>query len=467
MRGEFLEKILVSEILTAVKSKLISGNPENYILGISTDSRTIKTGDFFIPLQGEKFDGHNFIPEAIAKGAIGTLVEKGKKISREKKNNFIIVEVENTLEALQNIAHYNRKKFNPLVIAITGSNGKTTTKEMLGNILRQNAPTLVNYANWNNQIGLPLTLLQLKPEYRYCVLEMGTNHLGEIASLAKIAEPQIGIITNIGRTHLQFFKTVDKVLEEKTSLIKFLSSDGEIIYNADDPLLNNFSFPLRKTGFAIIKEEVPVRASTVKERSDGSDFFLHFNQEKKKIFLPLPGRFNVYNALSAAACAWRTNVDLETIIRQLETFSSLPQRMGISRLPIGTILLDDCYNANPDSMREAIDSFFKLFPDKEKILVLGDMLELGEKSKEEHFALGKYIALSPVESVFLYGKEILALAKGIRENNGAQEIYIFDEKNKLAEKLKNYLQPRKAIFFKASRLIKLEEVVENLIRENS
>jgi len=462
-----LEKILVSELLTAVKGKLISGIPENYILNISTDSRTIKTGDFFLPLQGEKFDGHNFIPEAIVKGAVGTLVEKGRSIPQEKKNNFMIIEVKNTLEALQNLARYIRKKFNPLVIAITGSNGKTTTKEMLGNILQKNAPTLVNYANWNNQIGLPLTLLQLKPEHRYCILEMGTNHPGEIASLAKIAEPQIGIITNIGKTHLQFFETVDRVLKEKTSLAKFLSSDGEIIYNADDPLLNKFPFSLRKTGFAIIEEGVSVRASRIKERSDGNDFFLHFNQEKEKIFLPLPGRFNVYNALSAAACAWRTNVDPETIIHQLETFSSLPQRMGIIRLPSGAVLLDDCYNANPDSMREAIDSFFKLFPDKEKILVLGDMLELGEKSKEEHYALGKYIALSAVESVFLYGKEILALAKGIRENNGTQEIYIFDEKNELTKKLGNYLQPGKAIFFKASRLMKLEEVVENLIRENS
>jgi len=457
-----MEKVLVQEILTAVKGTLIKGNAGNFVNNISTDTRTLKEGDFFIPLKGEKYDGHNFLNEALNKKASGVIIaKKNIKNSLSSVNNTIIIEVEDTLQALHDFIQYYRSKFNPLVIAITGSNGKTTTKEILGNILKQNAPTLVNFGNWNNQVGLPLTLLHLTSQHRYCVLEMGTNHLGEIANLSKIAQPNLAIITNISKTHLEFFGTVENVLKEKTSICKFLPSEGTLILNADDPLLSGISAPYKKIFFGI-RNKLNVWATGIKENIKGYNFLLHLNGCKTKIHFPLYGFFNIYNALDAAACAQTISVNSETIAKVLANFTPLPSRMNVIHLSTDTILVDDCYNANPVSMREGIKSFMKLYPRKEKILVLGDMLELGEKSKQEHFELGKFIASLPVNTVFLYGREIRALARGIQENN-SQQVFIFTDKNKLIKKLKYDLQPYKAIVYKASQLIQWDEVVNALI----
>lgn len=461
-----LGKVTVAEILQPTKGKIISGNPEQMITNFSTDTRTIKNGDFFIPLQGEKYDGHRFIQEAIKQGAGGTFIAKNKaERGILTQGFFTVIEVENTLDTLQNLAYYFRKKINPYVIAITGSNGKTTTKELLGNILRKSAPTLVSYANRNNQIGLSLTLLQLEPAHRYCVLEMGTNHPGEIAALSKIAQPEMVIFTNIGKTHLQFFGSVENVFKEKISVLNFLSSDGEVIYNADDQFFSNFVFSFKKTGYGIEKK-TDFRASEMKEVNGKNQFFLHRGAGKVRVSLQISGKFNIYNALAATAAAWQKGVNLETIIRGLENFLPLPGRMNIIPLSKGTILIDDSYNANPSSMRQTINWFVSTYPDKEKILLLGDMLELGEESKKEHYALGEYIAALPVKIVFLYGEEIIFLAEALRKHS-ADQVFVFPEKKKLIEKIKDYLSPKTVILFKASRAMKLEEVVESLIREHS
>lgn len=458
-----LGKVTIEEILPVIKGKIISGNPGQIITSFSTDTRTLKRGDFFIPLKGEKYDGHQFIPEAIAHGAYGTFVAKNK-FNRQSlpKDNFVVIEIEDTLDALQTLALYYRKKFNPFLIAITGSNGKTTTKELLGNILKRFSPTLVNYANWNNQIGLPLTLLQLEPIHRYCVVEMGTNHPGEISQLSRIAQPEMVIFTNIGRTHLEFFGSIEGVFKEKISVLDFLPPGGEVVYNADDRLLVSYLFPFKKTTFSIEKKS-DFQATEIKEENGKNEFFLNFVGEKNLVSLSLLGRFNVYNALAAAAASWRKGVNLETIIQGLENFTPLLGRMNVISLPNKTILVDDSYNANPDSMRMTLSWFFNTYPGKGKILVLGDMLELGEESEKEHYTLGEYIATLPVRTIFLYGEKILFLAKAIKEKS-SQTVFVFQDKKKLVEKLKNYLRVKPVIFFKASRAMKLEEVVERLIQ---
>lgn len=456
-------KVTISEILPAIKGKVISGNPEKTIDSFSTDTRALKKGDFFIPLKGEKYDGHQFIAQAITRGASGTFIAK-KETKKQSflKDDLVVIEVEDTLDTLQNLALYYRKKFNPFVIVITGSNGKTTTKELLGNILNKFFPTLVNYASWNNQIGLPLTLLQLEPVHRYCVLEMGTNHPGEIASLSRIAQPQMVIFTNIGRTHLEFFGTTEGVFKEKISVLEFLPPDGEVIYNADDRLLGSFSFPFKKTGFGI-EQKTDFQANEISEENGKTNFLLHYAKEKIPVSLPLLGKFNVYNTLAAIAASFSKNADLEKIIQTLESFTPLPGRMNVLRLSNGAILIDDTYNANPDSMRQALAWFFDTYSGEEKIIVLGDMLELGGVSEKEHYTLGEYIAHLPVEVILLYGKEILSLAKAIKDNS-SKTVLLFEEKKKLTEKLRNYLKTKPVIFFKASRAMKLEEVVDTLIQ---
>ncbi|HCJ66522.1 MAG TPA: hypothetical protein DHV62_04155 [Elusimicrobia bacterium] len=464
------EKVTIAEIVPVIQGKVISGNPEMVISSFSTDTRTLKKGDFFIPLKGEKYDGHRFITQAITGGALGTLVSEEYILANKNekdsflKDSFTVVEVKDTLDTLQKLALYYRKKFKPFVIAITGSNGKTTTKELLGSILRKFAPTLVNYANWNNQIGLSLTLLQLVPVYRYCVLEMGTNHPGEIAQLSRIAQPEMVIFTNIGKAHLEFLKTTQDVFKEKMSVLDYLPGDGEIIYNADDLLLGNLPSGFRKTGFGIDRK-TDFQASGVREENGKNLFFLHFAERKIPVSLPILGRFNVYNALAAIAAASRKGVNLELIIPALENFTPLPGRMNIIRLSPGTVLVNDCYNANPDSMRAAINWFLAAYPEEEKILVLGDMLELGKKSKEEHFALGEMIASLPVKKVLLFGKEIQFLAEALKRNTQIETI-IFADKNQLAEEIKKILKPKGAILFKASRAMQLEEVVRQLLTDD-
>lgn len=461
-----LEKVTIAEIVPVIEGKVISGNPERVINNFSTDTRTLKQGDFFIPLKGEKYDGHQFISQAITCGALGTLITEEYISSNRNqeysfpKDDFTVVEVEDTLDTLQKLALYYRKKFNPFVIAITGSNGKTTTKELLGSILQKFAPTLVNYANWNNQIGLPLTLLQLVPAHRYCVLEMGTNHPGEIAQLSRIAQPEMVIFTNIGKVHLEFFATTQGVFKEKMSVLDYLPGDGEVIYNADDLLLGNFPYRFRKTGFGI-NQKTDFQASGVREENGKNIFFLHFADRKIPVSLPILGKFNVYNAMAAIAASSRKGVNLEMIIPALENFTPLPGRMNIIRLSHGTVLVNDCYNANPDSMRASINWFLAAYPGEEKILVLGDMLELGKKSKEEHFALGEMIASIPVKKVLLYGKEIQFLAEALNKNTQI-ETSIFSDKNQLAKEIEKILKLGEAIFFKASRAMKLEEVIQKI-----
>ncbi len=460
------DKVTIAEIVPVIKGKIVSGNPEQVISSFSTDTRTLKKGDFYLPLKGDKYDGHEFIAEAITGGASGTLVSdeylalnKNAKV-RFPEDGFTAVQVKDTLDTLQQIALYYRKRFNPAVIALTGSNGKTTTKELLGSILRESALTLVNYANWNNQIGLPLTLLQLVAAHRYCVLEMGTNHPGEIAQLAGIAQPGMVIFTNIGKAHLEFFGTLQGIFKEKTSVLDYLPADGEIIYNADDPLLANLPGGFRKTGFGI-ERKTDFQASGIREDNGKNIFFLHFDDKKIPVSMPVLGRFNVYNALAAIAAASRKGVEVGKVIPVLEKFTPLPGRMNIIRHAQGTVLVNDCYNANPDSMRASINWFLSAYPGEEKILVLGDMLELGKQSKEEHFALGEMVAALPVKKVLLYGKEIQFLAEALKKNSRIETV-IFTDKNRLAGEIKEILKPTEAILFKASRAIKLEEVVNEI-----
>ncbi|MFH0948711.1 MAG: UDP-N-acetylmuramoyl-tripeptide--D-alanyl-D-alanine ligase [Elusimicrobiota bacterium] len=370
--------------------------------------------------------------------------------------------VKNTLTAFQDFAKYYRNGFNIKVIGITGSNGKTTTKDILASILSQKTSVLATSGNFNNHIGLPLTLFQLKKKHRYCVLEMGANHRGEIARLCEISSPSVGIITNIGTAHIGNFGSLRNILKEKMELFNSLGLNGVAVMNNDDEFITSFAKKIKckKITFGI-KNSADIRASDILLKTNSTSFALQHSSGKKKekIVLPVAGLFNVYNAIAAAASAVSLGYSATKIAAGIQNFVPPAKRMEIINLKNGVVIVNDSYNANPTSMSGAIENFAKIFYNSRRILVLGDMLELGSDvtSQAEHKKIGEFIKTNN------YADKVLTvgdLAKYISEESGG---VWFENKNELSEYLIKNLKKGDAVFFKASRKIALEEVVKSLI----
>ncbi len=361
-----------------------SGRKVNCSLaGISTDSRNLTPGSLFVPLRGEHFDGHDYLSQAVKNGAVACLSEEviaGLSVP--------VVRVSDTLRALGDIAAAYRLQLNGPLVAITGSTGKTTTKEMLATVLEQVAPGLKTAGNFNNLIGLPLTLFRLKKEHQWAVLEMGTSALGEIERLTEIAQPTIGVITNIGAAHLETLCGLDGVSRAKGELFAGLQG-GTAIVNLDDqrvaqlPIANG----VKKLTYGL-SAEAQVRAENIKENAVGVRFDLLSTGQRYQVQLPIPGRHNVSNALAVATAAIEMKVPVEKIVTGLAQFTAIPGRMNIFNLPSGGLLLDDSYNSNPLSAYAALDVLASSPGQGRRVVVLGDMLELGENSAQMHTELG-------------------------------------------------------------------------------
>ncbi len=448
-----MEKTEISKIADAIKGHLFI-NKKIFITGVSIDSRTTKKGDIFFALKGENFDGHNFIKNAISKGAAAVVISRlPSPVSR-----FPSIVVKDTTTALQDFAKYYRSKFNLKVIGITGSNGKTTTKDILTSVLSQKTPVLSTAGNFNNHIGLPLTLFQLEKKHRYCVLEMGTNHKGEIARLCEISLPSAGIVTNIGTAHIGNFGSVKNILKEKSELFNSLGSNGIAVINNDDEFITLYAAKIncKKITFGI-KNIADVMACDILLKSENTTFSLQYKKRKEKIVLPAAGLFNVYNALAAASTAVTLGYSVNEIAAGIRNFVPPAKRMETLNLKNGIVIVNDSYNANPTSMRLAIENFAKIFYNNRKILVLGDMLELGGVEIAEHKKIGEFIKRNRyADSVLTVGD----LAKHITAQSGG---IWFENKNKLSEYLKKNLKYGDAVLFKASRKIALEDVVNSLI----
>jgi len=351
--------------------------------GISTDSRNLSPGALFVPLRGERFDGHDYLGQAVKNGAAACLSEEvtaGLSVP--------VVRVSNTLRALGDIAAAYRLQLNGPLVAITGSAGKTTTKEMLASILEQVAPGLKTAGNFNNLIGLPLTLFRLEQEHQWAVLEMGTSALGEIERLTEIAQPTIGVITNIGEAHLETLQGLDGVSRAKGELFAGLHG-GTAVLNLDDsrvarlPVANG----VKKLTYGL-SEQADVRAESLMDKGRGVSFNLILAGQHYPVQLNLPGRHNVSNALAAAAAAMEIHVPAKKIVAGLTRFIAIQGRMDLFPLPCGGLLLDDSYNSNPLSAYAALDALMSLSGQGRRVAVLGDMLELGANSVQLHEELG-------------------------------------------------------------------------------
>lgn len=455
------------EVIAATGGTLVRGNPDGSFEGLSTDSRDLIMGNLFIPLTGERLDGHDFIPDAVKKGASGLLIQRGAKGMPEGAfGDLSVILVDDTLRALGDIANLWRKKFSIPVVAVTGSSGKTTTKEMIAVVAGLSVNVLKSRGNYNNLVGLPLSLLELNAEHEIAVVEMGTSRRGEIERLATIAEPDIGVITNIGPAHLEGFGSVDAVMEEKGALFSHIRDDGVAIINRDD----EFSRILadRWTGRNIsfgIDENAFVRAERIFMRGErGVSFTLKIGETGKGVDMTVVGRHNIYNALACAAACRAMDIEYDLICEGLSAFRQIQGRMDIHRLRRGGAVIDDTYNANPASTIEALKTLNDLKGNNESIVIFGDMLELGEEAETLHEEIGRAMAETGVGSIFLRGDFSGSVARGAIEGGFREDhIYFVETPEMMMGELQSLLRGGDWILIKGSRGMRMEEFLHAIV----
>lgn len=459
----------IEEIISATDGKMTGKFSHREIAGISADSRTINRGDLFIPLKGKSFDGHAFIDQAFKRGASATLISNRyiNKLEKGILRERIVIRVEDTLKALQVLANMHRRRYNIPIIAITGSNGKTTTKEMAYRILKKSLVTLRNEGNINNYIGVPLTIFRLSSHHQAFLVEMGISLKGEMRELCSIALPTIGVITNIGPAHLETLGSIEDVARAKGELAEFIEANGGgLILNADDPflagLIPNLKCNLLTYGIVSDAKIRGLRAGL--KEGYGESFIVKRYDGEVDVLLKLYGKHNVYNALAAAAAATYLDIGLDDIKSGLEGFIPVPMRSEAIRLKRGTMIINDSYNANPASMRCAISTLAALKGKGTAIGVFGDMLELGTSSKDAHSELGRFVASSGIDRLILFGEMAPQILKGAKDA-GMDEyrIRICDNRDDIPKLLLEMAGKDDAILVKGSRGMGLDSVVKKLL----
>ena len=455
----------VSDILQATAGRLVCGNMGDRFQGISTDSRTIKTGDLFVAIAGENHDGHKFLHEVFQKGALGVLVAEDyiSKQSSVPRQEEIWIAVPDTLRALGDIAAFICRQSNVSVVAITGTNGKTTTKEMTAAVLGQSFEVLKTPGNFNNLIGLPLTLFGLRDSHEWAVLELGMNHPGEIRRLAEITDPEIGVITNVEPGHLEGVKDIDGVMEAKGELLEELRQDSAAVLNIDDQRVCKLAerFGGRVVTFGI-QSSAEVSGTPVSQTRSGSIFDLSWYDESVRVHLNILGKGAIYNALAAAAVGYRVGLSIDEVKKGLESAVSLPGRMEITTLPSGIQLINDTYNANPGSVAVAIETLCSLKGSGRGILVIGDMMELGQHSQKAHKQIGTLAARAGLAALYATGDFAETVAEGAAGAGMDLGKIFIGTKEQIVEAIKEHSGPGDCILVKGSRLMAMEMVVDGL-----
>ncbi len=446
----------VKELAKMTGGSLLSGNPGLCIDPgrISTDSRNIKRGGFFIAVSGPNFNGNDFVEDAFSKGAVGAIAEryKASAIPRGK----VLIKVDDALEAFHSIAYYYRRQFDIPVICVTGSNGKTTVKEMIWHVLSKKYRVLKNEGTKNNHIGVPQTILKLDRKHEICVLELGANHKGEIAALARIAGPNVVVMTNIGPSHLEFFRDLNGVFSAKKEILGHLDKKGGIVaLNGDDRFLSKIKsgkFKIVKFGLSISNDffagNVSIEKNSIKFRLNGKEDF------DLRIF----GIHNVYNALAAIAVCSRFKVSRSSMKKSLHDFRPSYMRLCLERVG-GIDVINDSYNSNPLSMNQALE-VIKQYPARRRWVVSGDMLELGDKGADFHRAVGERIAVSNIEGLITLGelsKHTLSQAKD--SGMAGEKLWHCATHSEAAGILRRVADKGDVILLKGSRSMKMEEVL--------
>jgi UDP-N-acetylmuramoyl-tripeptide--D-alanyl-D-alanine ligase len=453
----------VAHLLEAADGHLAQGDVAAPLQGISIDSRRLKPGEAFVAIRGRRLDGHDFVREAVERGA-GCLVVS--RPAPEAGAGVPVIVVKDTTEALGDLARFHRRRMGIPVIGITGSCGKTTTKELIAHFLGEPGEILKTTGTQNNHIGVPLTLLRLQPHHRMAVVEMGSNHPGEIAYLAAIAEPDHAVITNVGPVHLEFLGSLMGVLREKLSLLTAVSPEGTVILPGDqlDVCLEapQYTPPGARAVTFGSTERCDIQALDIQRSAAG--MLLRLRDQACQWSVPLVGYHNVENALAAIACAWAVGVPLSTARERLGSFTPMPLRSQVVRCN-GLTILNDCYNANPLSFARALETLRDLSVQR-KIAIVGDMLELGSYAQSAHQAIGRLAIQLGIDAVIAVGEYADDVAQGVREQRPAG-VTTYRTVPEMMRQLPGMLQRGDGLLVKGSRKLNLEQVTEFLIQRYS
>ncbi len=448
------------EIASAIDAEYRTEIPDIEITDVCTDSRDVKPGSIFVALCGDKFDGHNFVKTAIEKGAVFAVVQKEDDYGTE---NLLFVKT--TRQAFLDIAGLYRSKFSPKVIAVTGSVGKTTTREMIAAVVKSKYKTLKTENNLNNEVGVPKTILELDSSIEALVLEFGMVNLGEIRELTVPAKPDIAVITCIGTCHIENLGSRENIKKAKLEIVEGLKKGGTLILNKDNDMLRNICFPeLNVVYYAIGDKSADITAENINEHDGMTDFEIVCSSGRYGARIPCIGEHNVLNALGGFGAGVAAEIPPEQCAAALWNFKATGMRQKMKSCR-GVTVVEDCYNANPDSVKAAMQTLGsqRLVPGAKKIAVLGDMLELGTVAEESHLEAGKNAA-EAADMLFCFGKLSELIVKGAKKA-GLSESYHFKSKGELTEKLRETAKPGDMVWLKASRGMRFEDIAEAFYEE--
>lgn len=444
--------MLIKEIVEATKGKLLSGNENDEVLAFCQDTRKIQEGDMYIPLIGERTDGHLYIEQAFLNGASSILTDR--KVEYKDKN---IILVNDTYQAMVDMAKYIRASRNVKIVGVTGSVGKTSTKDMIYSVVSTKYKTLKTLGNYNNHIGLPLTMLRHKDE-EVMILEMGMNHLGEISHLTHIAHPDVAAITNVGTAHIGELGSRENILKAKMEIVEGLSESGVLVINDDNDMLHTVSeggFILKRVGK---NERCHLKAENIELRLEDSYFDIAYNNEVYHVHVPVSGEHFVYNALVAIQIGLALDIPMEQCIEGVEKFELTKNRMDI--LDLKTIkVIDGTYNANLDSMKSSLDVLAQY--KNRKVAILADMLELGTYEQSLHEQVGEHVVLKGIDELICVGKASLFMVEKAK-SLGYTHACHFENNEQLIASLNDLIKEGDVLLLKGSNGMKLKEVVEYL-----
>ena len=462
-------KWTTAQIIEATGGQLSDDSAQRNFTGISIDSRQIRPDELFVAIKGLNHDGHNYIKAVIRKGGRGFVIASDKigqlSVAASALGlptaDITVVAVEDTTIALGDLAAFNRQRVDLPVIAITGSNGKTTTRTMTDVVLSRRFNTLVAKASFNNEIGVPLTLLRLNHRHECIILELGMNHPGEILRLARLCQPDIGVITNIGPAHLEGLGTLENIAKDKGELLSEIKSSGTAVLNADDHRLMNMALnaPTKTLLFGSASSSARIRAKEIKTLERQTIFTLMFPSEEISVKLNTPGAFMVSNALAAASVGYQMGIPPIEIKNGLEAFQPVKGRMHISTNADGVHIIDDTYNANPGSMQAAIKTLASLKGDQRAVLVIGDMLELGRHASALHSKFGALVGRQKLARLYITGEFASVVARSALKQGLKASSIIIGSRSRIIEDLKNWLKRDDWVLVKGSRGMGMEKIV--------
>ncbi len=464
-----MKNVTVQDIITCTKGELVIGDKNSICNHFSKDTRTIEKGDIYIGIKGEKFDGNLFWKQALDNGAMGVIVQDIAFEANDLKSysDKVIIQVKDTLEALYAIASYKRQLYDVPVVAITGSVGKTSTKDIVANVVSQKYHTLKTVGNNNNNIGLPFTILNAPTDIEAMVLEMGMNHFGEIHLLSEIAKPNICVITNIGTSHIGNLGSRENILKAKLEILDG-AKEPYIVINNDNDLLHKW-YEESKNTYKIktygIYQESDIQAKSMDMKEDESSYTISLMGKEEKMRVPVGGEHFILNSLCAIAVGELLHIEIEDIKKGIESFQLTKNRMEVTECKNGIKIINDAYNSSVESVKASL-AYMKHINANRRIAVLGDILETGEFAKELHESIGKIVCENAVDILICSGENAKYIVESAKKQGfDEKHIYYFEDKEEIVDVLKKIIEPNDVILFKASNGMRFFEIAEK-VRSN-